>query len=795
MARERGFGLYMAILVVMVISIMSLAFVALNRQSIGLLKVSGAHLKAEQAARSAVSYARMRMASRPDWGIPSGSNRALAPLAALPAMTVYEGERDGVVTVVGVLDGGDSSFQMFFQAPGTDLKDFLAFDAESIRRAPANPAGWTTVRKGPSEVSLNNLLASGVPPLTPPRTAGRALPAGSVNLLVLSHCQTTSMVVDCTIKRAFVVDASAMSAGHLVVDLSSDGSWRVRSLDPTVNRVRAREDIVAPAPDHISFGDQPASGEAISTAEIRINGAATVSPTGVVTGVSGDSLSDNPALKASAEAAAHGVFNPNSLGNDEVPQLTPEDLRSAPGGMATLRSGRYHFVDATSVAYFDDPNADPRGTPTATYTGSIPAADGSGTAVHLVDRKFIVSGNLEVGGGLTISGQSGTRASLALGYSEDGTLAPESRGRLTAAGEVRVQGETVGQGTLLATGGGGVTLEGNSALSASPSAGVAVYSEGPVSMEPVPSWVGGVSTDSLDWQFYSQAVSSASKQTAFTYGNTDPSRDINLMGSWGNAEKKTFIGAQDATINASSEARDQVLIATQGDPNHVKLMDLAQQFDVYNNNEMVYKDFGDGRGRVPTGKGIKDLFDAAVTNYIEGKYDNFPFSDGTYPVDPGITLGRYERLKNFLVQSQHDISGADGWYYSNIRCSDAGDFEDGRIATAIDDKLGQFQSEAALSRATLEDFFSGANPYALEGQDPRDIEFKGLIYSRSNVFIKANNHRFKVQGGLVAGGGDLVIQDATGVDLIYDPSFLESVLNTMSSGDIMRHQVAFYAVR
>ncbi|MGE0487833.1 MAG: hypothetical protein AB7S38_01330 [Vulcanimicrobiota bacterium] len=794
---KQGIALFIAIVVVTVLTILAVSFVALNRQHLRLLSVSDAHLKAEQATRSGVEYARMRLDSDPAWGTPSGTNQALAEVVNMPGMVVFEGERDGVYQVVGVLAGGQSSFQYHFQLSGTDLVAFQAFTEASIEAAPGNPNAWQTVDVAANMSSVNHMvagLAGGA--LQVPRTSGRALPGGCSNLIVMGGCQQASQVLDTTLKRAFIVDASALSAGHLVVATSGEGTWQIRSLDPTVNKVRARQDIVAPAPSKVDFGTDPGSGEAVSTADILVSASAVLDSDGHVMSVSGSSLGTNPALKNSAEAAAHGIFTPNSTGNYDPPALTADQLRAAPGGTATMASGLYHFVDPTTVHYFSSPTANPSGTPDAVYTDTIPDTSGAGTAAHLKDRKFMVSGNVEVGGALTISGETGSRASLALGYEADGSLGPDSRGRLKVDGDVRIQGETVGQGTLIAQDSGDVTLEGNSALSASPTAGVAVFAEGSVTMEPVPGWVGGASTAEVDWEFYRQALEQSSANTAWQYGAGSPNLDLDMAGSWSGPERAAFAKGDDQQINPSAEPRDQLLITSSSDANYQMLMDLATEFDVYNNNEMTYKDYDDGNGLVPTGYGIKDLFDGAVNNYLAGKYDNYPFGTNTFAADPGITLARYERLKDFLVNSQNDMANAHGAYYGNIRVDNLPDgFDNNRIARVIDDKMAVYISEALLGGRTLSQYFSGPNPYAAVGQDPRDIDFKGLIYSRNNLFIKANNHNFKVQGGLVAAGGDLVIQGATGVNFTYDPAFLDTVLNTLASGDVSRIQVVYYARR
>lgn len=777
--KKRGIALFVTLLVVAIFAVLSSAFLGLNRANLQLFTGSRTALELGALADTAVEYARLRLDSVPGWGLPTGTDRPLESVVATPDLTVYEGEADGVVSVVGVTKAGH--FQLHFQAPTAPLQPYQAYAGVS-----ADPGEWTTRAGDPELVSVNySQVGYAAAPLTPPRCSRRALAPGCVNLQIEARSQQGRRLVDCTLKRAFVMDASAFSGGHLAVGLNG-GQWKVSSADRTTNKVRARESIVLPGTGLFSFGDEPNAGQGVATGEVLANGGVLLDSGGNVTSTSGQALSTNLPLKGDVEAASNSTLQPRSSDNPEVPALDDDDLKTAPGAVRSIEPGLYHFTGPEEVSYFANPLADPSSPPTATFTGTIPDRGGAGPAVHIKEHKFIIPGKVEVGGELRLGGVVGDRVTLALGYGADGTLAPDAPpGRLEVAGNVTVRAETVGQGSLVAKA-GGVTLEGNSALSANPSQGVAVYAEGPVRLEPVPGWVAGADLNQLDRAVYAKAlgVVDSEGRGGHTYGNVDVRKDPNQIQAWTYQGQylspqpnvsDPFVLGDDQKVGGT-EVRDVVLGTNASDPLVQQLKAVAQSTQVYQTNA----DF-------------QQQFDRAIDGYLTGYYDNFPFSGETYPIEPGLTLGRYERLREILTKSEADPSSWQDAYYGAVRVDpNNASFGSYHFGESIYNRTRDLAAAAMADGKTLQDYLA---TYEGETLSPLDVLFRGLIYTHQNLYVNTNNHRFTVEGALVSRQGDMVVANATGVNFRYDPTYFEGLLDTESNSDLSRIQVVFYAVR
>ncbi len=99
---RRGVLFVLSLIVVTLIFLLATTFVSVNRTQMEMSRDASTRQAARLAAVSGQDYARMRLESDPSWGLPTGANSAFTRSTDVAGLTVWEGETDSTVSVVGV---------------------------------------------------------------------------------------------------------------------------------------------------------------------------------------------------------------------------------------------------------------------------------------------------------------------------------------------------------------------------------------------------------------------------------------------------------------------------------------------------------------------------------------------------------------------------------------------------------------------------------------------------------------------------------------------------------------------
>ncbi len=776
---KRGMGLAVTMVVLALLAMLTGAFMTLNASNFALLGRSSEMSRAQMAAFSGLQYARMRLEANTAWGRVTPMGAAPFPGGAarvdLPGkLTVYE---DGYC-VVGIMPEIDAHFEIYFQPDPshTTVTAHGRYDDASIAGTPSNPAAWNR-SWAPTRESRSLLNSSPVEPPLPPTADLRGVVAGNCNLLITGWASGTSTQLDVTLGNLQVVDAPLMSEGTMAVELSSPstGQFNVTSVDPSIKaKVRARGDLLAPASAHMLFGDGTVAnaGSAVSSTNVLFNPTinVTTDANGAVSSVTsagspvvvGDGVND-AAEAATARTDMKGDVLPNA-NQAEVPDVTPSQLKSPAAAPLTLNGGLYHFVDDHTVNYWNDTTHDPVADPTgfsATYTDEI--RDGSGNLLaRLVEGRMLIpnGANVEASGPTRVSGD------LAVGYDPaTNTLPSGGDARMTIHGTLEVKGETVGAGTIVAEANGAdvgaLKLTGKSAMSASPDSGIALYAEGPISITGVKA--PAVQVLAMDHEIFAGAISKLPNGFAEFSGwyPKGIAEWINWVETPPSNTPKYWAGGADDHSLGEPKLRDMLV------DNFVsaKLPLLLDQYPIATSDPNVKNKLG---------AMIDDFTGASSTGQSDGA---------------GVSLGRYIRIREFLRAAQLDPSPAavqaayDHWM--DLHDQVIKDEVNGLIVSQMD----SYAQKAAPDM--LDTYLLGPNP-GDTSLNPNDVEFKGLVYSRTSFIVNPNGNRFLSQGAVLSRGA-LVIKNAREVRTTYNPLFLTSLFSYQ--GGVGKVEQRFWSLR
>ncbi len=734
--QRRGVLFILSLIVVALVFLLATTFVSVNRTQMAMSRDASARQIARLAAVSGQDYARMRLEADPSWGLPSGSNSAFTRVTDVNGLTVWEGETDSTISVVGIVGDNDAAFALYLQAPGQDLRAYQAVDLNSVLESHSDPQSWRPMAGETTRLSINNLSAVGGV-LSPPQVGFRSLPARACNLQVRGAGRGTGAWVDATHRRTGALDIGAASGQDLAVSVNPGGQWVIDSTDPYGNQVSANRSLVTPPANQLQFGDgtNPSEGSAFSHQNINLGGSfsTAVDPlTGEVTlnGVTGgtvigDGVNDQQE-RDQASATTGGLFSPNQP-QKEAPEITVNDLKLPTGSTFSLAGGHYHFVGPDEVHFWFNPLTDPvtAGAPDQVFTGSIPDASGN-PAVFLQDRKFIVSDNtrVDINGDARLSSNQDGLPYLSIGFGADGSPADQnSLGALTVAGDFNLEGAVVGSGSLVTTAANGssgrLTLQGKSALSAPADAGVAVYAEGPVRMRPVDpraDVTNQVDLSALNWSAY----------------------------QWGLANTPN-INYDDWLSLSPGQRETRVDVAGDG----LEEKDVPQQF------------YDDLLASFPN-------IDPSAAQIANDWWSQRPPQFENW-------VGIREYLKA-VTNGESPQAAADYWLQDPNGANN-----DTVTIPVVASELTAFAQAGAPDdlRTYLSQPYAGTQAQNQANNQPgvnaRDADFRGVIYTASDFFGEMDGFEFSVDGSIVA-RGDLILSDAGQVTTRFNPQFVDQLL-------------------
>ncbi len=801
--RKRGIALILTLMIASILAIMAGAFMGMNESNIRLLSSVEIHNKALQAAQAGVEYAKMRMEQNADWGNPKVFDPKDAKLPDTPVFRVQEvvegddDQRGPLYKVVGVINGGESHFQMLFVDPTANNLTFYPLEGEnglfnpeliaSNPLAVADEWGSTTCNNVDISVNYSAFMPSDpllrLDPVSPPSYANatnRNIPPRRARVVVLGYCKGLTRRVEASFGPVELSDASLASGSDMAVSVSSNGKWTITSTDGE-NQVKTLGNFYGPqvttTRQGIQFGDKNPGGSVRSSKDVFLKDGLKLTynepDDEVIIDNTGTALTATQ--RDEAGAAAHGEFIAGSSGAT-LPPVEPKDVENlaniADSNKRSIPAGRYEFTDSNTVTLYA-----PDGT-TKTFTGAIPSDTGTGTAVVLRDGKFIVPNQTQVSvkGNLEIDSIPGLRPKVAIGFNSGGWLPDKATGVLSVAGDLTVtNGTVIGSGSVVASGDGNkfkgkVTIAGKSDMSADADVGITMYANSTVNITPPQAGT----YQKLDFGPFKYATS------GFAAGNWTSNKQMNSWGKLDIGDKAALAGKLSPTVVNDT----QVTAANPATPGAIRTTDITADLGALGSSGSVLNTLVNEYQFVSKDPEAMANVTQIVTAWTagEGNINGVP----TTVESKGITTGRYLRLREFLNMNNEYLrdkseTEANPLHPGSWAWADVTDTEtNSSIAYKVINQLDYYERQRdAYGSKDLQTFFTNAeNPITSEAVD---ASFHGLIFANGNIFCdlgepkdESKRGSFFLDGGMVA-RKSLAVANAKSVYTKYNPMYMKAL--------------------
>lgn len=729
--RHRGVALITVLLLAALLVILVGSFALLNRANFAVSSDLEQGSQARMAARSGLDYACSRLSESVSWGSLNGDTAWQQTLDS-SHLKVWEREQSGVVSVVGVMGNGDTAFQFHFQPPTQDVADFPLVDFDSIARNPASPASWTFQAELESArwISTNNFEGlSGDVPLESPKVGFRTLPGRAAQVQVIARSGQVERRIDATLRRPNLFDQSIVARGGLGVGLvesthggtTEPGQWNLLSADPFVNEAASVENLFSPdvvtlgpaSEGIVNFGDRGGrllSGEDILLTENFTLSGGNPDPGVVLNAVIGDDPSgDDIAEQQAALSNSGGQYIPNSPLSEWIPQEGHH--LGVPVTATELDPGTYEIMNDTTVQH-----TAPNGT-IQTYTGSTvigttPVQIANGELRIPEDSLVVVPGDLALVRDISYHQQ----AHLSLGQTPEGGLG-ESPTKLEVHGEIRLGAALSGSGSVEAT--GNVHLQGRSAVSAPDDSGIALFTDQKVFFEPVDPVVGTeTQITQADWTAFNQILGGVSDGTVWNHNNG--------INNW-------------ATLNSTHRSK-QIRNSGSGGPFLIP-------------------------GGIATREG------PSLLPALEEKRIALGLPTGVFPTGTGLNLNTvdgYVRASLYLEKVAQTGSG-------DLALISPGASGFAAFTSQVDSRIGA-SMDAFFARRGNESLMTYLGPGAptpiFHPANPRDAQFKGVIYAQGGIEANMGGYRFYIDGALVS-EDDIWFEEVNQLVSRYNPELVE----------------------
>lgn len=784
--KRRAIALIMTLLVTSVLLILVSAFFNLNRDQIQIRRAGENSVRAQAAALSGVEYARMRLEVDSNWGLPgSGCARTINS----QGLNVYESDKltaSGVDTFccVGVLDGGESHFQINLVAPngGVGLTD-LSGGRIPARDIESNPTGglaaWGRETLPGLDTSVNylNSITTFYPPVRSEdgRTAPmRTVPPKNCMLQVRGYYRGAVRTCDITLATEKPTDSGWQSGGQLAMDLNygAGGRWYVRSLDPTKNKVQANGDITirGAGPENPGMRFQDANGSATSSGGIRVSSSGISSIDDRhdgrlrLNGLSGIDVDVDEASRTT-----HGKMRP-SAGVSSVTDLSAgtveSQLRNPSFKELNLDGGHYEFTDKDQIRFPD---------------GSIKSQlvkDGKVVA-RVEDYKLVFSEGVSVNfRGPTTIDSDGAKPSILMGYNttnHDNSYLPwNSQGTFLKVtdGSLNIDGSVGGKGSLMATGNttnqGDVIMRGRSQLAVDPDASVTVFADRNIKVSP---------PDPTSVRFFSNDLAPISQAMRSYADNED-------IDNWGGGKRP---------LNEFASLGPDQDFHTQGGKDPISDQRIS---NASIKTTRVSQNLSEIKSALVANFPVIDQNEDAAAEF-ESMYHKF--TEGVS--DPGLTVGRYLRLREFLRDLQVAHDSHEG--VPSAASSPWGDLtaRNEVLNDQLKSEISFFARKATSSNRSLSNLIHDSrstNPTANDltnSMNARDAKWTGFLYARGSVAIDSGGGDLDLRGSLVA-RNDMAVTNVTNVISIYDPAYLKSASQFMVGNKLaIKLWTDFYRIR
>ncbi len=784
--RRRAIALMMTLLVTSVLLILVSAFFNLNRDQIQMRRAGEKAVRAQAAALSGLEYARMRLEVDSNWGLP---NSGCARNISSGGLNIFESDKvtaSGVDTFccVGVLDGGESHFQINLVAPngGYGLNNLNAgrMVGSSIEANPSGGIGaWARETLPGLDTSVNylNSVSAFYPPVW--TASGEIAPLRTVTprtcmLQIRGYYRGTVKTCDITLAVEKPTDSGFQAGGQLAIDLdlSKHGRWYVRSLDPAKNKIQANGDITVSGngPENPSMLFQSANGSATSSGAIKVSSSPLTSVddphdgTLKLNGLSGSDVDVD-----AASLTTHGKMRP-SAGVSSVTDLNSgtveSQLKNPSFKQLNLDGGHYEFLDKDSIRFPDG----------STRSQLV---QGGKIVARVEDYKLVFSEGVSVNfQGPTTIDSAEAKPSILMGYNTntqaDSFLPWNSAGTFLKVtdGSLNIDGSVGGKGSLMATGNttnqGDVIMRGRSQLAVDPDASVTVFADRNIKVSP---------PDPTSARFFSNDLSPIAQAMQSYADNED-------IDNWNSGKRP---------LNEFASLGPDQDYHTQGGKYPVNDQHI-------NNNQIktarITENLSDIKEALVANFPVIDQSEEAAAEF-ESMYTKF--TEGVS--DPGMTAGRYLRLREFLrdLQVAHDAHDP----IPSAASSPWGDLtaRNEVLNDQLKSEISFFHRKAAAGNRSLKNLIHGSqafNPKDNEltnSMNARDAKWTGFLYARGSVAIDSGGGDLDLRGSLVA-RNDMTVTNATNVISIYDPAYLKSASQFMVGSKLaIKLWCDFYRIR
>lgn len=147
-----------------------------------------------------------------------------------------------------------------------------------------------------------------------------------------------------------------------------------------------------------------------------------------------------------------------------------------------------------------------------------------------------------------------------------------------------------------------------------------------------------------------------------------------------------------------------------------------------------------------------------------------------------LTVDQYVRLREFYQTVSTGYNDGDGdvtWLDLSIRQGDA----KGRVTA----DLNRFAQWAESYQKSFQDYMT--SPEA----DPPDMFMEGLIYAEEDIIINANGNSVKLKGSVIAKNGDVTINAADTIDLVYDRVLVDNIKKPLDGSNSTSLERVFFS--
>lgn len=756
MLKRKGIALITVLLAAVVLAMLSTAMICLNRNGLLSLGQYEQRARAMQACYAGLDYARARLLQDRKWG--KSAFLTSPPVLDKPETVVLE---TGATQPQNVADGtlplDDSKFQVRVE---NNLGNKFSSPAPSWSR-------------------------SGV--LVPPRCAFVAVDGTS---------GTSRRHIEVVLCRNVGVGVGIFAGKDLGISLANgvaDKALIFSSTLPRGNHVNVNESVLLPDTSKVDFGTVAARGRLQSGADTKVGAGFDFNPDGSIgtitnpgTSLAGDANAANLAGQE-MKTSIHTGSPPSP------PRFKPDQLKQ-PSSPASLDPGTYRFIDAETVKFTPAGSNPSSGDPT--YRGTINL--GGGKSVRLGEYRFMPEGDIHVDGDLNLVGEqtklsvsngrmvSGATTpmpvSLAVGYGAKGIpLGIDDMGtetttktRLTVAGNITIKGDMVGSGQLFVqkntNGGGSLTVEGNSRLSATRTDGMAVVAEDSVNFKDINDMAAlqPFAMGTNDFNLYAPALqlnagppnySQTQKDTISDWQGQPAGRIADVVGATDEPNVATLRGRPVGNYNdvledmlaegttAADLAGAQVVV-TQGPPD--------APTDV-----------------IMTGRQL-------INAYVQEVQNN----------QGGMTLGRATRVREFvksvergapnpaLLSIWYPGSPVPGLYSAGLSDTSYNAYDE-TILTLVANQVSAYNQDARLQGKTLLQYMNSSNTY--NNSQRFDFIFGGILYAQKNIYAHLAN-RFNLLGSMISAEGTVGFDHLFGGQVVYDPNSFEDQFDLTKVG-------------